>query len=295
MAMVQSFQFETLSLDPKGQIADRHTQQANCHQELLAEGVTLGMVALEEGKFLMGTSEGELGSKPSQKPQHSVTIAPFYLGRYPITQAQWLAIALLPKINRTLPREPSNFAGERRPVEQITWQEAVECCDRLAQLTGKPYRLPTEAEWEYACRAGTTTPFHFGETISTDYANYSGVDWDYLGKVVSRGAYGEGSLGCDRRETTAVDELENANPWGLSDLHGNVREWCLDIWHPNYLGAPTDGSAWLVGGDITQRVVRGGSWSTGPQKCRSAFRSKFTVDAGFYDIGLRVAMSVTEE
>jgi formylglycine-generating enzyme required for sulfatase activity len=291
--MVQSFQFETLSLDPKGQIADHQIRQATVYYESLSENLVLEMIPLEGGTFLMGSPEEELGSKSSQKPQHFVTIAPFSLGRYPLTQAQWLAIAHLPKVNRTLPREPSNFAGERRPVEQITWQEAVECCDRLAQLTGKPYRLPTEAEWEYACRAGTTTPFHFGETITTDYANYSGVDWEYLGKVVSRGAYGEGSLGSDRRETTAVDELDNANPWGLSDLHGNVREWCWDAWHSSYIGAPSDGSPWLTGGDPSQRVVRGGSWSTSPYKCRSAFRGKFAMDAGFYDIGLRVAMSGT--
>lgn len=290
--MVQSFQFETLLLDAKGQVADRQMRQARCYQELLADGVALEMVALEGGTFLMGAPEGEIGGKSSQKPQHGVKIAPFWLGRYPITQAEWLAIALLPKVNRTLPRQPSNFAGERRPVEQITWLEAVECCDRLCQLTGKPYRLPAEAEWEYACRGGTATPFHFGETIATDCANYSGVDWDYLGRVVSPGAYGRGSLGCDRRETTAVGELENANSWGLSDLHGNVREWCQDVWHPNYRGAPEDGSAWLEGGDPEQRVVRGGSWNGGPYKCRSAYRGKFAAEAGFYDLGLRVAMAM---
>jgi len=155
------------------------------------------------------------------------------------------------------------------------------CLSRYpTRLTGLNYRLPAEKEWEYACRGGTSTPFHFGPTISTDLANYSGVDWDYGGKVCSSGRYGEGSLGCDRRETTPVGMFAVANPFGLYDLHGNVREWCADYWRDNYEAATIE--------DRDRRVLRGGSWNDGPNKCRSAYRVKFLATAGLYDIGFRV-------
>lgn len=307
LAMAQSewFEFEIIVLDAQGQVISRQIQQRSRYRETLATSIDLEMVAVPGGTLLMGAPPGEMGSTASQRPQHRVAIAPFGLGRYPITQAQWLAVASLPKVNRTLPLRPSNFEGDRRPVEQITWYEALEFCDRLSQLTGRRYRLPSEAEWEYACRAFSSPPtlppeanenpyppFHFGETLTTDWANYSGIDWEYFGKVCSPGAYGQGPLGEDRRETTAVDELAGANAWGLCDLHGNVREWCQDVWHKTYEGAPSDGSPWETEGDPSQRVVRGGSWNGGPNKCRSAYRAKFEAEASFNDLGLRVVSEI---
>ena len=171
-----------------------------------------------------------------------MTIQPFCLGKYAVTQAQWRAIAALPQINRELNPDPSGFKGDNRPVEWVSWLEAVECCDRLSRQTGRSYRLPSEAEWEYACRAGTTTPFHFGETMTTELANYCGEDRDIGGRLY-KGAYGVGPQGAYRQETTAVGSFAVANAFGLFDMHGNVWEWCLDHWHENYQGAPTDGSA----------------------------------------------------
>jgi formylglycine-generating enzyme required for sulfatase activity len=181
------------------------------------------------------------------------------MSKYPITQAQWSAIAHLPKINLHLNPDPSHFKGENRPVEQVSWVEVVEFCDRLSQKTGKLYRLPSEAEWEYACRAGTTTPFHFGETITTDLANYDG---NYT--------YADTSKEIRRNQTTDVGTFP-PNAFGLHDMHGNVWEWCEDSWHGKYEGAPNDGSAWISKTTISH-MLRGGSWDDSPRNCRSASR-----------------------
>ena len=170
-------------------------------------------------------------------------------------------VAGFPKVKIDLEPEPSYFKGANRPVEQVSWHDAVEFCARLSKQTGREYRLPSEAEWEYACRAGTTTPFHFGEMISTDLANYDGND-----------TYGSGSKGQYREQTTDVGSFP-ANAFGLYDMHGNVWEWCEDTWHKNYNGAPIDGSAWVSNNENYSRLLRGGSWFFFPEFCRSAFRS----------------------
>ncbi|MFM6603662.1 MAG: formylglycine-generating enzyme family protein, partial [Dolichospermum sp.] len=179
----------------------------------------LEMIAIPGGTFVMGSLEGEEESRSEEKPQHQVTIKPFLMGEYPITQAQWRAVAELPQVNQKLQPNPSRFKRANRPVEQVSWHDAIEFCARLSNHTKKPYRLPSEAQWEYACRAGTTTPFHFGETITTDLANYCG---DY--------AYGRGQKGAYREETTEVGNFP-PNAFGLHDMHGNVWEWCQDDWH----------------------------------------------------------------
>ncbi len=154
----------------------------------------------------------------------------------------------------------------------------MEFCARLSQYTGKAYRLPSGAEWEYACRAGTTTPFHFGKTLSTEIANYNG---NYT--------YGAGEQGVYRQATTEVGYFGVVNAFGLSDMHGTVWEWCLDHWHPSYENAPTDGSAWIIGGDSRYRLVRGGSWYNNPAYCRSAYRDRGTPPTLRNDnIGFRV-------
>ncbi|MFM6472590.1 MAG: formylglycine-generating enzyme family protein, partial [Dolichospermum sp.] len=196
-----------------------------------------------------------------ERPQHQVTIKPFCFGKYPITQAQWQAVAALPQVNQELKPNPSRFKGDGStsltnhcPVERVSWHDAVEFCARLSNYTKRPYRLPSEAECEYACRAGTITPFHFGETITTELANYNGNN-----------TYGDGPKGVYRKETTEVGSFKIANEFGLYDMHGNVWEWCQDDWHNNYEGAPVDGSAWI---NLSNRkVLRGGSWNYYPVLC----------------------------
>ena len=267
---------------------DHHSAQATGFIQDLANDTQLEMMLVPGGTFIMGSPPEELGHQEDESPQHSVTVQPFFIGKYQVTQAQWRFVAHLPQVNKELNPDPSNFKGDgstsltnHRPVEQVSWEDAVEFCDRLSQYTGRTYRLPSEAEWEYACRAGTTTPFHFGETITTDLANYDG---DY--------AYGQGPKGVDRGETTAVGSFGVANNFGLYDMHGNVYEWCQDHWHNNYEGAPTDGSAWLSNKkDSNRRLLRGGSWYDYPAYCRSAFRYSYNLDFNSSLVGFRVVCS----
>ena len=256
--------------------------------ERLNDAVEIEMIAIAAGTFMMGSPEDELERNSSEAPQHEVNVAAFFMGKYPITQAQWKAVAALPQINRELEPDPSKFKGDKLPIEQVSWYDAAEFCDRLSAYTGRNYRLPTEAEWEYACRAGTTTPFHFGQTITTDLANYDGTD-DPDGKW--SGSYGQGPKGEYRKETTPVDHFAIANAFGVCDMHGNVWEWCQDHCHDSYEGAPTDGSAWLSENENDYRVRRGGSWLDGPRYCRSAYRNYSTPDYRLNVIGFRVVCS----
>ncbi|MFB2879587.1 formylglycine-generating enzyme family protein [Floridanema aerugineum] len=257
--------------------------EAEYFVEKLGAGVELDMVLIPGGSFMMGSPEYELGRSDNESPQHLVTIKPFFMGKYPITQAQWKAVAVLPPIKQELNLDPSHFKGANRPVERISWLDAVEFCDRLTEKTKRKYRLPSEAEWEYACRAETTTPFHFGETISRDFANYNG---NYT--------YGAGSKGVTRGETTPCGSFGVANAFGLYDMHGNVWEWCADRWHDNYEGAPNDGSAWIDQPNQNQnesqiyRLLRGGSWYVNPEVCRSAVRINLVPGYNDFNIGFRV-------
>ena len=247
------------------------------------------MVLIPSDEFMMGTSEEEAESLSSERPQHTVKINDaFLMGKYPITQAQWRIVAGFPQEQRQLQPKPSHFKGDNRPVERVSWYDAVEFCVRLSKKTGRHYRLPTEAEWEYACRAGTNSPFHFGKTITTDIANYQGTD----SKVSnSKGNYGNGPKGEYRKETTPVDKFDYANAFGLCDMHGNVWEWCEDYWHENYKGAPSDGGAWLAENDDV-RVMRGGSWLYFPQVCRCARPDRIDPDFSYFDPGFRVVCEV---
>lgn len=272
---------------------NRHRQQVQCFEEKLSETVKLSMMLIPAGTFTMGSPASEPESQDSERPQHSVTIQTFFMGKYPVTQAQWKIVAGFPKANRDLNPDPSNFKGEDRPVECVSWLDAVEFCNRLAKYTQRPYRLPSESEWEYACRAATRTPFHFGETITTDLANYYGIDNSELNWS---GSYGIGPKGIYREKTTSVGSFCVANAFGLYDMHGNVWEWCRDHWHESYGSSPALRSAWLdnrdeMDGD-TLRVLRGGSWFSNPVLCRSA--SRFCLNAGYAlgYVGFRVVCSV---
>ena len=246
--------------------------QAQHFRENLGNGVTLDMVAIPGGTFLMGSPNSEAGRRGSESPQHSVTIAPFHIGKFAVTQAQYQAI---------VGKNPSGFKGEKRPVEKVSWEDAIAFCQKLSKRTGNLYRLPSEAEWEYACRAGTTTPFYFGETITTDRVNFNGNH-----------PYGSAPKGIYRAQTTDVGSLP-PNGFGLHDMHGNIREWCEDHLHRNYNGAPIDGRAWVNPDALENayRMLRGGSWFSIPQDCRSAVRSGNSPDDRIDVIGFRVVCS----
>ena len=263
------FNFEVIRVDDSGNIVDSSQKSIRQKIEDLGNGIKLQMVYIPGGTFTMGSPESEEGRYDDEGPQHDVTVPPFFMGKYPVTQGQWKELASRTdlKVKLDLKLEPSYFKEPyqdidrwHRPVERVSWYEAVEFCERLSKLTQRNYRLPSEAEWEYACRAGTTTPFYFGNTITPELVNYDG---QYV--------YGNAQKGEYREETTPVGQFY-PNAFGLYDMHGNVSEWCLDTWHNSYDGAPTDGSAWETGGDSTRRVRRGGSWCIYPGWCRSAFR-----------------------
>ncbi len=268
-------------------LISRYKRSGKHFIEALSDEIGLDMVLIPGGKFLMGTPENELESLDRERPQHEVIVPSFFMGRFPITQAQWRVIANWSQVERSLEPDPSHFKGDNRPVEKVSWEEAVEFCQRLSVKTERTYRLPSEAEWEYACRAGTTTPFHFGETLSDELANYCAQD-EKIGDTLYKGAYGRGIEGKYRKETTEVG-IFPPNNFGLHDMHGNVFEWCEDDWHNNYEGAPTNGRAWLEeNATDTYKLLRGGSWDYYPNLCRSAYRSSSTRGYRGYRVGFRV-------
>lgn len=231
----------------------------------LMSGMIPSMVYIPGGTFQMGTKE-----RNEEQPVHPVSVAPFYMSRFVITQAQWRAVAALPKVNGELKPEPQsglseNFKGDQLPIIEVSWYGAKEFCARLSQSTGHIYRLPSEAEWEYACRAGTTTEYSVGDEITKEQANYEG----HIGGVTPAGNY-------------------TPNTFGLYDMHGNIWEWCEDTWHDSYNRAPTKGSAWVDEEDDRFRILRGGSWINQAGYCRSAYRHKNEPDDVDYNIGFRI-------
>jgi eukaryotic-like serine/threonine-protein kinase len=225
-------------------------------------GVNLEMVYVPAGSCMMGSSSNEYDN---EKPIHRVNLSAFYMGKYAVTQQQYEAV---------MGTNPAPFKGSNRPVEGVSWDDGMEFCEKLSQRTGHKYSLPSESQWEYACRAGTTTLFCFGEMISTDLANYNGN-------------YDDARLKSKFREqTTSVGDFP-PNAFGLYDMHGNVWEWCLDTWHENYDGAPTDGSAWIEN-DGDYRLLRGGSWFFPFVLCGSSSRCSHVRSIPFCNFGFRV-------
>jgi formylglycine-generating enzyme required for sulfatase activity len=309
---LRNFSFETPTVNLRGEIIKTTTHTAQYFSEQLivntkqlktniTEEITLDMVSIPDGTFTMGSPKNEKDSPNNERPQHNVKVPPFFMGKYPITQGQWKMIATRTdlKVKIDLEEDPSYFKKPYqdqdreidrwlRPVERVNWYEAVEFCQRLSKLTGRDYRLPSEAQWEYACRAMTEPldlakgesypPFYFGETLTDKLANYN----------ASR-TYASEPKGENGKETIPVGQFP-PNAFGLYDLHGNVWEWCTDDWHDNYENAPSDGSAWLDNnqeenldaenslestekdGNNPYSVMRGGSWGINPDNCRSAYR-----------------------
>ena len=261
----KSFKFDVVTVNEKGAIIKRRKFKARYFTETLNGGISLDMISIPGGNFLMGSEKCE--GYEDEEPQHEVKINPFHLGRYPITKEQWDAVAALPKISRNLSTGVKKFECCNHPMVNISWYDAKEFCDRLSdsskgKTAGKKYRyrLPSEAEWEYACRAGTTTPFYFGKTITRDLVNYSEMA-DYPDD--------KNGLDIDINPVSPT----YPNPFGLCDMHGNVGEWCSDVWHKNYIKAPKDGSSWNSSSEEQPpRVWRGGSFINQAKYCRSASR-----------------------
>ena len=253
----KTFNFEVVTTDATGKITNRRNASAKYFTEDLGNGVFLEMVEIPGGTFMMGSPENEAERRSNESPQHQVTVPSFCMGKYELTQAQYQAI---------MGNNPARFKGNNRPVEKVSWNDAVAFCEKLSQRTGKKYRLPSEAEWEYACRAGTTTRFYFGESITPELVNYN----------------------LNNHQTTDVGTFP-PNAFGLYDMHGNVWEWCQDNYERNYINAPMDGAA-LTSSSVWE-VLRGGSWYVIPVNCRSAFRLSYFLAYDSDIIGFRVVCS----
>ncbi|MEL6383541.1 MAG: formylglycine-generating enzyme family protein [Cyanobacteria bacterium J06626_18] len=275
---LETFDFSATTIDKAGVVRQRKTHTASFFSESLSATEQLAMVAIAPGKFWMGPSRLESRAQAYERPRHAVGLSSFFISKYPITQAQWAAVAALPKVRRELNSVPSHFQDSNRPVESISWLDAMEFCDRLSQQTGRQYQLPSEAQWEYACRAGTQTPFNTGATITSQLADYIGT---YTYQAENSGTY--------RQATVPVGQFP-PNAFGLYDMHGNVWEWCADSWHPTYRNAPMDGKAWVEAQRSPMRTIRGGSWLDAPVKIRSASRSGYLETGLNRTIGFRVSV-----
>ena len=261
----QGFDFEVVTVNGLGEIVQRQTHTARQFIENLDGGVSLAMVLIPGGTFLMGSRAGQ--GYDDERPQHSVVVPSFLMGKYPVTQAQWEAVMGW--------SPPYRCKGARRPVDRVSWEDARAFCARLSARTGRAYRLASEAEWEYACRAGTTTPFYFGETITTGLANYVG---EHVYRSEPKGIY--------RHATTEVGSFP-PNAFGLYDMHGNVWEWCAGAWRDDYAGG--------AGRAGPERALRGGCWHDPPGLCRSAARLRHVPHEGEDFFGFRVALASLEQ
>ena len=259
-------EYETPTLNEKGQVFARTRHTAEQFSEDLGHSLHLDLVQIPAGVFHMG-SPPHYGH-PDEAPQHLVTIKSFMMGKFLVTQAQWKA--LMGKL------PACRFKGDHLPVERVSWVDAQKFCGQLAQMTGQNYRLPSETQWEYACRAGTSTPFSFGETLTTDVANFNGEH-----------KFRDEPLGIYFHSTNEGGKFP-PNAFGLYDMHGNLWEWCADNWLDDYSSAPRDGSSYQKH-DERYRVARGGSWHEPPGLCRSAARLRVLQTDADEFVGFRVS------
>lgn len=262
---METIEFESPTVNAKGEIIARTKYSAEQFTEDLGNSISLELIVIPAGSFQMGSPRNT--GNADEHPQHFVTIKSFMLGKYLITQGQWKAIM------GKLP--PCRFKGDELLVERVSWNDAQKFCERLSKQTGKNYHLPSETQWEYACRAGTTTPFSFGETLTSDLANYNG---EHIFKEEPRGVY---------FHSTSAGGKYPPNAFGVYDMHGNLMEWCADNWLDDYSVSPRDGNAYQIQNN-PYRVVRGGSWHDNPELCRSAARIRIAQSDAEEYVGLRV-------
>jgi formylglycine-generating enzyme required for sulfatase activity len=279
-----------ITVDVRGKEINRRSLQVQYFTEdklSLPSGVKpIEMALIPAGEFKIGSLSGEKErSNDEDQVNYPIKFSQaFYMSRYEVTQKQWFAVMGSDYdangFNKRFRELDNKFKGDNRPMVMVDWNDAKAYCKKLSELTGKSYRLPSESEWEYSCRAKSTTPFYFGETITAELVNHDS-NFPYGNVRPDKSGY--------REETTNVGSFP-PNEWGLYDMHGNVWEWCEDPWHDNYNGIPNDGSAWLIGGEQNRHIVRGGSWLSNAYGCRSAIR--FRVDAGnrILDLGFRVVL-----
>lgn len=268
---METIDFETPLLDGKGEVITRTRHHAQQFSEDLGHGISLEMLVVPSGFFQMG-SPRQVGN-PDEHPQHFVTIKSFLMSKFLITQVQWKAImGKLPACR---------FHGDELPVERVAWEEAQKFCQRLSRKTGRDYQLPSETQWEYACRAGTSTPFSFGETLTVEVANFNG---EHTFREERRGFY---------FHSTSVGGKFPPNAFGLHDMHGNLWEWCADNWLDDYSSSPRDSSCYQDR-DSRYRVMRGGSWHEPAELCRSASRLRVLQSDADEVMGFRVVCGVPE-
>lgn len=290
---LQRFTFEVVRVNARGQIVDRQSKSAQYFREDLGNGITLDMVLIPGGSFMMGAPNDEESFPVDQisTALHKQLVPTFFMGKFEITQSQWQAF---------MDKNPSKFKGNQKPVEQVSWNDAEKFCRRLTRKSRHEYRLPTEAEWEYACRAGTMTPFYYGKTITTDLANYRGVDAKSSNSFGfgAKGNYGFGPKGKFLGQTTEVGSFF-PNDFGLYDMHGNVSEWCQSNLYEDETRIIRNINSLLGKKDIDrsdrkktkERILRGGSWDAFPVFCRSAYRNSKLPDESVNTLGFRVACS----
>jgi formylglycine-generating enzyme required for sulfatase activity len=273
----EPFKFETVQVNDKGEVVQRQELQMPVFRQSLGSGIDLELVSLPGGFCQIGSPLRQ--GYEDEHPQHPVMIPPFLLGKFLITQEQWKVV-----MGKDL---PYRRIGARNPADRASWKDASAFCQKLAKMTRLPFRLPSEAEWEYACRAGTSSPFYYGPTLTTDLANYVG---DHIFASEPPGVY--------RHGTSQVGSFP-PNAYGLFDMHGNLWEWCADDWLDDYAGAAVDGQPRKThnqafsqsSGVSAGKVVRGGSWHETPNHCRSAVRLKFKANERDDYVGFRVALT----
>jgi formylglycine-generating enzyme required for sulfatase activity len=258
---MQTIEFETPTLNEKGEVIARTHHTAEQFTEDLGNGINLELLLIPAGVFQMGSLRH--AGNPDEQPQHLVSIKSFMMGK---------------TIMGKLP--PCRFKGDKLPVERVSWEDAQKFCQRLSKKTGRSYQLPSETQWEYACRAGTATPFSFGETLTVEVANFNG---EHTFRDEPRGFY---------FHSTSEGGKFPPNAFGLHDMHGNLWEWCADNWLEDYTSSPRDGSSYQ-NKDSHDRVARGGSWHEPPELCRSAARLRVSQSDADEFMGFRVVCEVS--